>query len=205
MILNNKHANCVHRHVHYTLVCNLNVLINYGLLRQEKTKQYKQHRPIFVKIENCSHVLLREHNPILVYIYTNEGKMGFIPTFRFLCTLFCTISIIIIFNQKKETVSPGWCGSIGWSVIPWTERSQVQFLVRAHTQAACFIPGWGWGMYKKATDLSPSLSSFLLSLKAMKKKCPGVRIKTERRENEKAILHPNERTSSLGNNVAFHI
>ena len=69
MILNNKHANCVHRHVHYTLVCNLNVLINYGLLRQEKTKQYKQHRPIFVKIENCSHVLLREHNPILVYIY----------------------------------------------------------------------------------------------------------------------------------------
>ena len=26
-------------------------------------------------------------------------------------------------------VSPGRCGSVGWSVVPYTERSQVLFLV----------------------------------------------------------------------------
>ena len=40
-------------------------------------------------------------------------------------------------------------GSVGWGVVPQTKKSQVRFLVRAHTQAAGLIPGRV--RYKKAT------------------------------------------------------
>lgn len=38
---------------------------------------------------------------------------------------------------------PGQCGSVGCSVIPYTKRWQVQFLIRARTQVAGSVPSWG--------------------------------------------------------------
>ena len=40
--------------------------------------------------------------------------------------------------MNKE--SPGQCGSVGWRVVWKTERSQVQFLIRAHAWVADSIP-----------------------------------------------------------------
>ena len=40
----------------------------------------------------------------------------------------------------KRDISRGRCGSVGWSIIPWTKGSQVQLLVGAHTQAADSTP-----------------------------------------------------------------
>ena len=67
-------------------------------------------------------------------------------------------------------------------LVPWAERSQVQFPVRAHTQVAGLTPGWG--AYKKATKscffyISVSLSLFPLALKSMKK---GLRVRTKKKK-----------------------
>lgn len=37
--------------------------------------------------------------------------------------------------------SPGWYGTVGWSIILNTESLEVQFLVRANTQVSCPMPG----------------------------------------------------------------
>ena len=65
---------------------------------------------------------------------------------------------------SKVGLSPGQCGSVGWSVIPQTKRSQGIPLVRAHTQGMGSIPGQG--EYRKATNWwTDSFSlSLLLSL-----------------------------------------
>ena len=66
----------------------------------------------------------------------------------------------------KRDISRGRCGSVGWSIIPWTKGSQVQLLVGAHTQAADSTPAQD--ACERATNrcFSPSLSpSFPLSLK----------------------------------------
>ena len=38
--------------------------------------------------------------------------------------------------NKNNTNSPGWCGSVGQSILTEAGRPQVQFQVRTHTQVA---------------------------------------------------------------------
>ena len=44
---------------------------------------------------------------------------------------------------KNMSSCPSWVVSVGWSMIPYTKRLQVQFLVRAHTQGVGLIASWG--------------------------------------------------------------
>lgn len=39
-------------------------------------------------------------------------------------------------------VCPSWCGSVGWCIVSYTERSWVWFWVRVHIQITGSIPGW---------------------------------------------------------------
>ena len=32
---------------------------------------------------------------------------------------------------------PGWCGSVGWSILPWTKRSWVRLPVRVNKYSGC--------------------------------------------------------------------
>ena len=34
---------------------------------------------------------------------------------------------------KKYKLGPGQCASVGWNIVPYTKRLQVQFLVRAYS------------------------------------------------------------------------
>ena len=76
--------------------------------------------------------------------------------------------------EKQKGSGP--CGSVGWSILPWTERSRVRLLVMAHTQIVGSIPSQG--PHEKATNqlmflslcLPPALS---LSLKAVGKNVLG--------------------------------
>ena len=43
----------------------------------------------------------------------------------------------------RQLLIPWPNGRAGWSIIPYTKRLWVQFLVRAYTQIAGSIPGWG--------------------------------------------------------------
>lgn len=43
--------------------------------------------------------------------------------------------------------SPGWWGSVGWNVIPHTERLLVRSLFREYTQVAGWIPGQGRSVF----------------------------------------------------------
>ena len=57
-------------------------------------------------------------------------------------------------------------GSVGWSVVLYTKRLQVQFLVGAHTWVAGLIPGEGtYG--REANDVSHIDISFSLSLSSL--------------------------------------
>lgn len=49
----------------------------------------------------------------------------------------CFLNVI-----KKKLNSPGRCASVGWSVLLCTERSQVQFLAKAHTEVKGSISSW---------------------------------------------------------------
>ena len=78
-------------------------------------------------------------------------------------------SITLTPKPDKDTIRkencPGQCGSVGWSVVPWTKGSQIRFLVRTDTQVASLIPGQA-GHIWEGNQLSLSLS---LSLSPMKK------------------------------------
>ena len=54
---------------------------------------------------------------------------------------YCLSSLIC-----KHKICLGRCGSVGWSVVQYTIKSQVQFPVGTHAQAAHSIPS---GQYKK--------------------------------------------------------
>ena len=49
----------------------------------------------------------------------------------------------MIKTLKNWLQCPGWHSSVGWSRRPVTERLPVGFPVRAHSQVAGWIPGWG--------------------------------------------------------------
>lgn len=42
----------------------------------------------------------------------------------------------------KLRISPGLRGSVGWSIVSYTERRRVRFLVRAHSHVAGSVPTW---------------------------------------------------------------
>lgn len=60
----------------------------------------------------------------------------------------------------------GWCqaagGSVAWSIILYTRRWRVRWLIRAHTQVS--IPNWG-ACERQLIDASLSLPSSLRSIK----------------------------------------
>ena len=72
---------------------------------------------------------------------------------------------------KNSHKSPGQYGSVGWSVIPYSKMLQVQFPIRAHTQAVvqtqvqacCTLPT------NHCFSLTLKFLSLFLSLKAIKK------------------------------------
>lgn len=45
--------------------------------------------------------------------------------------------------MKVLKKSPGYCGSVGWSILLYTERSWVWSLVRAYARVVGLIPGHG--------------------------------------------------------------
>ena len=71
-----------------------------------------------------------------------------------------------IYPKKVDTVScPGQCGSVGWSIVPWTERLKVWFPAGTCRR--------GWPIDGSLSFSLPSLSlslttPFPLLLKAMK-------------------------------------
>ena len=52
---------------------------------------------------------------------------------------------------------PGPCGSVGWSVIPYTKSLRVRFLVRAHAWTVAWSPS-PVAQQRKSTDVSLSLA-----------------------------------------------
>ena len=88
--------------------------------------------------------------------------------------------------------SPGWYGTVDWSVIPFTKKSQVRFPVRAHTQVSDLIPGQG-AYYVQAIYASLSLCFPTLPLsKKIKWAYSYVKIKkkdTEPMEDKVSILN----------------
>ena len=77
--------------------------------------------------------------------------------------------------QLKVWLRPGWCVSVGWSIMLYTERSQVQVPVGIHAWVAGLVPGCRFGPPVGArirqlinVSLSPSLSLYSpLSLKSI--------------------------------------
>lgn len=62
---------------------------------------------------------------------------------------------IHILPSQEACYHPGSCGSVWLSIIPCTERSLVQFLIRAQACIACWIPSdgeMGRGKVQKAAD-----------------------------------------------------
>ena len=55
----------------------------------------------------------------------------------------------------KVHLEPWPGGSVGWSIVPYTKRLQVQFPVRAHTQVVGLISGQG-AHRRQPTDVSLS-------------------------------------------------
>nr|KAF6349196.1 hypothetical protein mMyoMyo1_011752 [Myotis myotis] len=46
-------------------------------------------------------------------------------------------------SPLKLSSCSSWHGSVGWSILLYTRRWQVQFQVKAHAQVAGSVPGWG--------------------------------------------------------------
>lgn len=55
--------------------------------------------------------------------------------------LLSCIATKLIFQNRN--LSPGGCDSVDWSVLPYTERSQVCFLLRHMHRWSGWIPRWG--------------------------------------------------------------
>ena len=66
---------------------------------------------------------------------------------------------------QNPHASPSQHGSVGWSITPYTKRSRVSFMVRAPTEAAGSVPGWGMhGRQLINVSLSHQCFSLFLSL-----------------------------------------
>ena len=75
--------------------------------------------------------------------------------------------------KKSQLKMPWPGGSVGWSIVLFTKRLQVQFPVKAHTQVVGSIPSWGV-IRRQPIDVSLPLSLslsplFPLSLKNINK------------------------------------
>ena len=62
-------------------------------------------------------------------------------------------------KSRRDPISPGWCGSVGWCVILCTKRLGVWFLIRAHTYVVGSIPsealvGGNWLMYLSLSKIN---------------------------------------------------
>ena len=57
-------------------------------------------------------------------------KMGYVHTLEYSSAI------------KEHILCPGQCGSVGWSIIPYTKRLGVQFQVRVHAWVAGSVPSW---------------------------------------------------------------
>ncbi|KAF6094955.1 hypothetical protein HJG60_012010 [Phyllostomus discolor] len=47
--------------------------------------------------------------------------------------------LIVRQSFKRHLLGSGPCGSVGWSIVPYTKRSRVQSLVRAHTEVEASV------------------------------------------------------------------
>ena len=70
-------------------------------------------------------------------------------------------------NIYKNSLQPGWRGSVGWSIVPYTERLWVWFPVRAMCLGCAFGP-WLGHVWEATNQFLPhqclSLSLLRLSL-----------------------------------------
>ena len=113
-------------------------------------------------------------------------------------------------GRLKMRNSPGQYGSVSWSIILWTERLQVQFMVRAHTHVAGSIPGQG--TYEKAPNQYFSLTSMFLFLslpsylsKSNEKNPPGkIKTKTKLKMRNKC-QESNVLKSGKGPSLSWHL
>ena len=46
-------------------------------------------------------------------------------------------------ETNKQNHGPGWCGSVGWNIVPCSKRLQVRFPVRAHAWVVGQVPTCG--------------------------------------------------------------